>query len=324
MAKKYDESDGIWRTVGGRRIFIRNDQTLADAMKESGKFKREVAQRELFELEKQHKHKGHPEYEKKPKELKDNEYTKEQKKEKMTILNEEIEDSKRMLKEMERRLNKPNLTDEQIDEIEDKAARYEAKLHDLEQEKRDFEKGQEERDKKTKFPTTEEAVANLNKAKEEQAKQQKAWDEQIEKAKRDAYESKAYGSDVRKMDEEMKKLFGEDFKYAEEIAELNEDEVTSYSQWKEDYGTNIAELEKDLKLSERYLDKDSEGYREAKKSLENGRKYLEDLKKADKTIKSDQAKYRNEFEEYKRKHPNTDLSLADYIKIKHAGVGAYK
>lgn len=68
---KYDESQGVWRTVGGRRIFIRNDQTLADAMKESGKFKREVAQRELFELEKQHKHKGHPEYEKKLKELKE-------------------------------------------------------------------------------------------------------------------------------------------------------------------------------------------------------------------------------------------------------------
>ena len=42
MTKKkidYDESDGVWRTVGGRRIFIRNNQTLSQAMKESGKFK---------------------------------------------------------------------------------------------------------------------------------------------------------------------------------------------------------------------------------------------------------------------------------------------
>lgn len=30
--------DGVWRTVGGRRIFIKNGQDLASAMKESGKF----------------------------------------------------------------------------------------------------------------------------------------------------------------------------------------------------------------------------------------------------------------------------------------------
>lgn len=36
---KYDESDGVWRTVGGRRIFIRDGQSLSDAMKSSGKFK---------------------------------------------------------------------------------------------------------------------------------------------------------------------------------------------------------------------------------------------------------------------------------------------
>lgn len=32
-------NDGVWRTVGGRRIFIKNGQDLATAMKESGKFK---------------------------------------------------------------------------------------------------------------------------------------------------------------------------------------------------------------------------------------------------------------------------------------------
>lgn len=42
MAKNYKDNfkdaDGVWRTVGGRRIFIRNGQDLASAMKESGKF----------------------------------------------------------------------------------------------------------------------------------------------------------------------------------------------------------------------------------------------------------------------------------------------
>lgn len=37
MASNYDE-DGVWRTVGGRRIFIKDGQSVQDAMKKSGKF----------------------------------------------------------------------------------------------------------------------------------------------------------------------------------------------------------------------------------------------------------------------------------------------
>ena len=38
------EENGVWRTVGGRRIFIKEGQDLAEAMKESGKFsKQEVS-----------------------------------------------------------------------------------------------------------------------------------------------------------------------------------------------------------------------------------------------------------------------------------------
>ena len=39
MAKDFDKEDGVWRTVGGRRIFIRTGQSLAEAMVQSGKFK---------------------------------------------------------------------------------------------------------------------------------------------------------------------------------------------------------------------------------------------------------------------------------------------
>lgn len=39
MAKTYDDEEGVWRTIGGRRVFIRSGQSLADAMIESGKFK---------------------------------------------------------------------------------------------------------------------------------------------------------------------------------------------------------------------------------------------------------------------------------------------
>ena len=37
------EENGAWRTVGGRRIFIKEGQDLASAMKESGKFKNNQA-----------------------------------------------------------------------------------------------------------------------------------------------------------------------------------------------------------------------------------------------------------------------------------------
>ena len=30
---------GVWRTIGGRKVFIKKGQNLADAMRESGKFK---------------------------------------------------------------------------------------------------------------------------------------------------------------------------------------------------------------------------------------------------------------------------------------------
>ena len=38
MAKDFE--DGVWRTIGGRRVFIKDGQSLSDAMKESGKFKK--------------------------------------------------------------------------------------------------------------------------------------------------------------------------------------------------------------------------------------------------------------------------------------------
>ena len=55
MAKneKYNEEDGVWRTVGGRRIFIKNGQSLSDAMKESGKFKKKEKLTEKEKLDKE-------------------------------------------------------------------------------------------------------------------------------------------------------------------------------------------------------------------------------------------------------------------------------
>ena len=46
MAKKIEE--GVWRTIGGRRVFIRTGQSLSDAMKESGKFSRVKKNEKLY------------------------------------------------------------------------------------------------------------------------------------------------------------------------------------------------------------------------------------------------------------------------------------
>lgn len=40
MSKIDDDIGGVWRTIGGRRVFIRNGEDLASAMKRSGKFKK--------------------------------------------------------------------------------------------------------------------------------------------------------------------------------------------------------------------------------------------------------------------------------------------
>lgn len=56
MAKSYKEKfrdeDGVWRTIGGRRVFIRTGQSLSDAMKKSGKFKTKITEQEKQNIEK--------------------------------------------------------------------------------------------------------------------------------------------------------------------------------------------------------------------------------------------------------------------------------
>ena len=43
---------GVWRTIGGRRVFIKDGEDLATAMKKSGKFKSKKAEKEVAKVEK--------------------------------------------------------------------------------------------------------------------------------------------------------------------------------------------------------------------------------------------------------------------------------
>ena len=49
--EKFNEEDGVWRTIGGRKVFIRKGQNLADAMIESGEFKTKGKMRESYRKE---------------------------------------------------------------------------------------------------------------------------------------------------------------------------------------------------------------------------------------------------------------------------------
>ena len=46
----YSKMDGVWRTIGGKRVFIKKGQSLSEAMRESGKFgkiKKQITDKEI-------------------------------------------------------------------------------------------------------------------------------------------------------------------------------------------------------------------------------------------------------------------------------------
>ena len=45
MSLKFEDDQGVWRTIGGRKVFIREGQSLSSAMKQSGKFKKSEKQK---------------------------------------------------------------------------------------------------------------------------------------------------------------------------------------------------------------------------------------------------------------------------------------
>lgn len=46
------EENGVWRTIGGRRVFIKEGQSLSEAMKESGKFSKNKNEKEIIDEDK--------------------------------------------------------------------------------------------------------------------------------------------------------------------------------------------------------------------------------------------------------------------------------
>ena len=77
----------------------------------------------------------------------------------------------------------------------------------------------------------------------------------------------------------------------------------------------------------KFDDNESESKQASRKAYEDAKDRLvkaqreEDEYRASKTIEENKNKYSAEYENYKKAHPNTDLTLNDYIKVKQGGVG---
>lgn len=114
-----DDIGGVWRTIGGRRIFIKDGQNLATAMKESGKFNNDNKK-----IKQQYKTKQ--EVNKKIKELNKKIYSREQfDEEEYNKLKKEVEE----LKETKKKLPNENIENNNYEEY--KVLKKESSLEEI-------------------------------------------------------------------------------------------------------------------------------------------------------------------------------------------------
>ncbi len=333
MAKyeKYDDEDGVWRTVGGRRIFIRNGQALSDAMKESGKFKNKKTGADIPSRE---------EYKKAKIELKkqeDDEYA-------LYKKARENEDSIDAM--TENSTDWEALEERYKDRYETEQWDKESKKIKKEREKKELiEKGLSEDEIKKGYKDLDSAL----KDKKEKTNYQKA-EERYNKALQDFEDGKISAS----------KLYDEAGDLREEVAKKSSQkaatkivngkavrdenaQVERYNKFDKNEEQKRIEISKEIakelnpslkNASENLLEKrageirsyaDGEvleknekpytniygGVERSTSSLEN---WLKELKKSSSNTSNDWL--RNAFNEYKKEHPNTKMKFEDFIKGK--------
>ena len=175
--EKYDDENGVWRTIRGRRVFIRDGESLGSAMARSGKFKRE----DIREGKREAK------YNNAQKEFLKNKSEKNNRKQKNKMSNIfQSDDNKQAEKN-------------RINENAHIEGSGQTKVQ------RNWNRYSEEDRREHRHELIQKKLAEY-KAKKE---------------KENDYQSRVYGSDVREADEQNKRLFGKNFKYAEEIEKEN-------------------------------------------------------------------------------------------------------
>ena len=233
---------GVWRTIGGRRVFIKDGQSLADAMKESGKFKSAKKFSKREELKKDIAHQvtealrnTEKEYGELSKKMQaDDYYYKPEDDRKLKELRAKADSERarqgidtqekydKLMSEENKRMTKEDAYRQAAKELG-----YKRHTSDEKQNREIYERAQEIIKEHPEITEYENAKTDAWKqaAKElgykTHTSDEKAYREIYERAQeilKDNYESKVYGSDVKKADKQMKKVFGDNFKYAEDIA----------------------------------------------------------------------------------------------------------
>lgn len=240
--KRFDISEGVWRTIGGRRVFIKTGVSLSQAMKDSGKFKKKGYTNEDYQ-----KQEGKISELKKIEREYDNNYRNnnvddgfQQEKE---YLYDEIREAQNKYREMEKNPyveRKYGVNKQELSNLKGINKQQEFNRDDF---NKWVNENSDENIRKYEKDTGKDALYNsgdltkdfsdyeyklYKRAKEnpdsidpmtENSTDWEALDKKYGsryKKERDSYESKVFGSDVAKADKQMKDLFGEDFKYDEE------------------------------------------------------------------------------------------------------------
>lgn len=221
--------NGVWRTIGGRRVFIRTGQSLSDAMKESGKFKTKMNEKAV---------KGAREED----------------------LKEQYKDSLNNVSKME---YNGEITKEEYDKaVEninkayiDKRNEYvgiqkEDKFYTRKDGTKEYDPYKGTRFEK-KYDSVEDALNDPNHP-------TRKYIDEKEKAVNE-YQSKVFGTDVTKMDKQMKNLFGKDFKYDEDRISWNDEKLkvprASGAKDFSEYGIRIEDNDTKTRFSDYLRDK---------------------------------------------------------------------
>ena len=215
MKKIFNENEGVWRTISGRRVFIREGQSLSDAMKESGKFKTQ------FKKEKTNK------YIEKNKKLEEMKKTVNEQYEK-DIMDARITGNDK-LEESAKNARIEQLRD--IDRMQ-KENTYEYNLYKQAMENPDS------IDPMTENSTDWEAL-------------DKKYGDRYKK-ERNIYESKVYGKDVTELDRNMKEA-GIEFRYSEEEARARLEQLKKEGKV-DGTGTKAIDRETQKEVNRLYLD----------------------------------------------------------------------
>ena len=257
---KYDESEGKWRTVGGRRIFIKSGQSLSDAMKKSGKFKNKNQKKQMS-----------------------------------------YEDKEKRMEELAEKMDK--MTDEGKDdspEFEKMAEEYDRLMEENKQEDTDF---LNQKSEDTKL--NEDEVTTKAQWKED-------YGDDIESLERDLKESEMYLDEDAEGYAEAKKSLENGKEYLEELKKSKK-ENDPYSKDRLD---RIKNALNDGALNQEQENNALKDFRKISGGKRPDEVYnIEDGKYTSRKDDKESNTYKKAFEEYKKKHPNTKLTLNKFIDL---------